>query len=33
MAAVAGALITAGAALLPARALRHLPAAHLLAEQ
>lgn len=33
IAVVAGALITAGAALLPARALRHLPAAHLLAEE
>ena len=33
MAVVAGALVTAGAALLPARALRRLPAAQLLAEQ
>ncbi len=31
-AVVAGVLVTAAAALLPARALRHLPAAHLLAE-
>ncbi|HUB41599.1 MAG TPA: FtsX-like permease family protein [Streptosporangiaceae bacterium] len=31
--AAAGILITAGSALLPARALRHLPAAHLLAEE
>jgi putative ABC transport system permease protein len=32
-AVVTGALVTAGAAILPARALRHLPAAHLLAEE
>jgi putative ABC transport system permease protein len=32
-AAAAGVLVTAGFALLPAQALRHLPAAHLLAEE
>jgi hypothetical protein len=30
---VAGVLVTAAAALLPAQALRRLPAAHLLAEE
>jgi hypothetical protein len=33
VAVVAGAIVTAAAALLPAQALRRMPAAHLLAEE